>query len=61
MVSSEKYSRGWEKRELSENYWATVSSPDLRKCPLLTQSRKFYGIPILKKGFHEQILDALID
>lgn len=51
MVSSEKYSRGW----------ATVSSPYLKKCPLLTQSRKVYGIPILKKGFHEQILDALID
>lgn len=44
-----------------KDYWATVSSPYLKKYPLLTQSRKFYGIPILKKGFHEQILDALID
>lgn len=61
MVPSEKYSRGWEKRELSERLLGHCIKSLLKKNPLLTQSRKFYGIPILKKGFHEQILDALID
>lgn len=61
IMLSEKHSGEWERRNLSERLLGHCIKSLLKKHPLLTQSRKFCGVPILKKGFHEQILGALID